>query len=89
MALGHLGHTRVAARKRPQLADGAFYFPLFWDGSTGWIAADIRSSSHNRVVIADHHAEVPFYEAYPRLYDFLSDVMHAIEANEELHPRGL
>lgn len=62
MAVGHLEHTRVAARKHPQLAEGVSYFPVFWDGSTSWIATDTRPLQGNRVVLAEHRAEVPFRE---------------------------
>ena len=88
MALGHLDHTKVAARKRPQLADGAFYFPLFWDGSTGWIATDIRPSHHNAVIAAEHRAEVPFREAYASLYEFLEDAIRALTTNEGMRPNS-
>jgi hypothetical protein len=85
MAVGHLEHTRVAARKRPQLAEGVSYFPLFWDGSTSWIATDTRPLQYNRVVLAEHRAEVPFREANASLRDFFIDVIKALEENRAPH----
>jgi len=79
MAVGHLEHTKVAARKHSELAEGVSYFPLFWDGSTSWITTDIRPHRDNRVVLADHRAEIPFREVSASLRGFMTDVIKAIE----------
>ena len=79
MAVGHLEHTRVAARRHPELAQGITYFPLFWDGSTSWIATDIRPRQNNRVVLAEHTADEPFRMVSASLRDFFAGVIKAIE----------
>jgi hypothetical protein len=84
MALGHLGHTRSASRTRPELVEGTSYFPLFWDGSTGWITVDIRPSHHNAVILAQHREEPPFRRAYDSLYDFLQEAVQALKEDRRL-----
>lgn len=83
MALGHLDHGRVAARKRPKLSEGYSYLPVFWDGSTGWITIDVSPSHNNRVLLAEHNDETPFREVHTSFRDFICDAIRAIEANDE------
>jgi hypothetical protein len=85
MAVGHLEHTRVAARKRSELAEGVSYFPLFWDGGTSWLATDMRPLEGSRVMLAEHRAGVPFREVSPSLREFFIDAIKALQENRALH----
>jgi hypothetical protein len=85
MAVGHLDHTRLAAQKHVRLAAGLSYFPLFWDGSTTWIAADTTAHQENRVIVADHRAEHPFREISESLRSFFTGAIAAIRENRDLH----
>lgn len=81
MAVGHLNHTRVVARKRPELQAGSMYLPFFWDGSTGWIAVDLSPGHQGRVVLSEHRSETPFRRSRPCLEEFLNDTIRAIETS--------
>jgi hypothetical protein len=84
MAVGHLDHTRIVARRRPELQAGSVLLPLFWDGSTGWIAVDLGSVHHGRVILSEHRAETPFRDSRACLEDLLNDAIRAIETGAEL-----
>jgi len=69
-AVHHPKYTEVVGR----------YFPMFWDGSTGYLAIDLEPSGHNRLVLLDPESESFVREAYRSFDEFLKD---AIRANEE------
>lgn len=60
------------------------YFPFLWDGSTGWIAVDIESSSKNHVMMIQFEDDKPLREAYGSFDEFLMDVIRANEENDSL-----
>jgi len=60
------------------------YFPIFWDGSNGWLAVDIGSLSPNRVVLVDAQCEEPVKDAYRSFHEFLKDAIRANEENDKL-----
>jgi hypothetical protein len=60
------------------------YFPFLWDGSDRWIALDIESCGHSRVVMIQDQEEEPLREAYDSFEDFLTDAIRANENNEPL-----
>lgn len=60
------------------------YFPILWDGATGWIAVDIKPSSHNEVVTIQFEDDKPLREAYPSFEVFLKDLIRANEENDSL-----
>jgi hypothetical protein len=60
------------------------YFPAFWDGSTGWLAIDLKPSCNNRVVIIECETENPVREAYSSFEEFLKDAIRANEENDSL-----
>ena len=84
MAVGHFGHLEAAAKNHPKLKAGVGrYFPVFWNGSTDWLALDISPSNKNRVILMEHEANRPFKEAYSSFDEFVAD---AIRANTENKP---
>jgi hypothetical protein len=84
MAIGHFGHLEVAAKTHPRLTEGVGrYFPMFWDGSTDWLALDVKPPNKNRVMLMEHKSEQPFREAYSSFDEFVSD---AIRTNAENKP---
>lgn len=60
------------------------YFPIFWDGSNGWLAVDLYPSTLNRVVIIDAQAEQPVKNAYPSFDEFLKDAIRANQQSDKL-----
>lgn len=60
------------------------YFPILWDGATGWVAVDTEPSAHNRIVTIQMRDEQPLREAYDSFEDFLKDAIRANESNEPL-----
>jgi len=60
------------------------YFPIFWDGSTGYLALDLEPSGHNRVVLLDPESEAFVSQAYLSFEEFLKDAIRANEENDRL-----
>jgi hypothetical protein len=60
------------------------YFPIFWDGSTGYLAVDLEPSNRNRVVLLDPESENLVKVAYDSFENFLKDVIRANEEEENL-----
>jgi hypothetical protein len=89
MALGHFDHARAAARSNPRLLGGASYFPVFWDGSTNWLALDLADQRHSRVILVRHAEESPYREVYRSFDEFLSAAIRSIALNEDLPLAGL
>lgn len=86
MAIGHFGHLEAAAKAHPKLTEGVGrYFPVFWDGSTDWLAIDLKPSNRNRVVLMEHKSDQPFKQGYSSFHEFVAD---AIRANAENRPLG-
>lgn len=56
------------------------YFPIFTDGSTGFLGVDLEPSNRSRVVVIEFESTEPFVEAYPSFAEFIED---AIRANQE------
>jgi hypothetical protein len=83
LALAHFDHARAAAKSHPELREGVGrYFPLFWNGDTGWLATDLDASSRNRVLTVEHGSDPPFREAYPSFVAFVDDVIGSIEIGQ-------
>jgi hypothetical protein len=80
-ATAHMKSFRELGEYRDGLAQiAAEYFPAFWDGSTGWLAIDLKPFKKNRVVKIEFETEKPIHELYSSFEEFLKD---AIRANEE------
>jgi DNA-binding Lrp family transcriptional regulator len=60
------------------------YFPLFWNGSTDFLAVDLEPSSQSRVVVLEKKAEKLVREAYASFEEFLTDAIRANENNDKL-----
>ncbi len=60
------------------------YFPLFWDGATGYIAVDLSGKSNRGIVLIDFEAPEPYQQAYRTLRDFMIDAVRAVEMNKRL-----
>lgn len=84
MALGHLDHARQASRKHPELREGISYFPLFWNGSTSWLAVDLNEGRNCRVILAEHAAPACFREVYGSFAEFLAAVLYSLDSGKEL-----
>jgi len=54
------------------------YFPLFWNGSTKWIALDLNPQATSQVVLIDGDNDPPVTTLYARFEDL---VQSAIDAN--------
>lgn len=84
----HLSRLREAARGLVKLtgdptglSEGVDrFFPVLWDGSTGYLAVDVKPSNNNRVVLLEFESVEPFRELYSSFEEFLRDT---IRANEE------
>ena len=61
------------------------YFPLFWSGSTNWMAVDLRQSANNRMVIIDPDLDEIVNEIYGSFEEFLKDAVRANEQDRALH----
>lgn len=59
------------------------HFPLFWDGSTGYIALDLFSKS-NAIFLLEPESDVLAREAYDSLDAFLEDAIRANQENDAL-----
>jgi hypothetical protein len=60
------------------------YFPLLWDGKSGFIAVDLDVASNKRVVTIQKRDNQPLREAYDTFEEFLKDAIRANENNEPL-----
>ncbi len=60
------------------------YFPVFWDGATGYLAADLRPSHNNGIVIIEFESEEPFRQAYETFDEFIADAIHVNKTNDTL-----
>src|SRR5258708_6233174 len=60
------------------------YFPLFWDGSTGYLALDLAPAGRGRVVLIEVEWEDPVREAYRSFDEFLKDAIRANLENDGL-----
>jgi hypothetical protein len=59
------------------------YFPIFWDGSAGYLAVDLKNPA-NRVMLLDPESTPLAREAYISFEDFIEDAIRANEENENL-----
>lgn len=57
------------------------YFPLFWDGSSTWVAVDLTSPK-GRVVVVNLRAARPVAPAYDSFQAFLEDAIKAVEGDK-------
>jgi hypothetical protein len=81
MMVAHFQGFREGAMYHPRMGSlVGRYFPIFWDGSTGWLAVNLESSKHGQVVLIETEWENPVREAYSSFEEFLED---AIRANEQ------
>lgn len=60
------------------------YFPIFWDGSTGYLAVDLQKNEKSQVVLIEIEWEIPVRRAYASLEEFLIDAIRANRENEPL-----
>ena len=60
------------------------YFPIFWNGSTDFVAVDLNDSGGNRVVLIEHETENLIRVIYPTFKAFLVDAIRSNETNEIL-----
>jgi hypothetical protein len=85
MMLSHFDGFREGAVYHPRYSDlVGRYFPLFWDGSDGWIAVDLDRTRHTRVVVLVMELEDAVLEAYETFDSFLMDAARANNENDEL-----
>jgi hypothetical protein len=74
LTLYHPGYAEFVGR----------YFPVFWDGSTSWLAVDLRPSERSRVVLIDPESGTTVREIYPSFEEFLRDAIQANRENDSL-----
>lgn len=85
MMLAHFRGFKELANYHPKYSevDGR-YFPLFWDGSSGYLAVDLKPSNQGRVAVLDPESEKFATVAYKSFEDFLKDAIRANEENDNL-----
>lgn len=91
-AAEHFHAMRAAAAELAEItqdptgiaAGAGRYFPLFWDGATGYIAVDLSRTSNRGIVLIDFEAPEPYQQAYRTLHDFIVDAVRAVEMNKRL-----
>jgi hypothetical protein len=64
--------------------DARWFFPVFWDGATGYLAVDLRPSRGNGIVIIEVESEKPFRQASETFEDFIAEMLRANEENDTL-----
>ena len=85
MMLAHFNGFKEGAVYHPRYSDlVGRYFPLFWDGSDGWIAVDLDPAKHTRVVVLVMELEDAVLEAYETFNAFLTDAIRANNEKDEL-----
>jgi len=60
------------------------YFPMFWDGSNCWLAADLNPRYHNQIVFVETESERMVRQAYDSFSEFLKDAIRANEKNDNM-----
>lgn len=60
------------------------YFPVFWDGSTSWLAIDLSPAMGSRVVLIDPETGTAARDVYPSFEEFLKDAIRANRENDTL-----
>jgi hypothetical protein len=84
MAILYRNSFEASAKQKKNLANvGGRYFPILWNGSSGYIAVDLDDLG-NRVVTIQKRDDQPLREAYDTFDEFLKDAIHANETNEPL-----
>lgn len=84
MATAHFDTIKEVAKNYPNISDAVGrYFPLFWNGSTEWLAVDLKPSNRNRMMIVNHKSDPAIRIAYSSFDEFVAD---AVRANEENRP---
>ena len=85
MMIVHFQGFTEGAIYHPEMAElVGRYFPVFWDGSTGYIAIDLKAQGGGRVVLVEPEWQQPVRQAYRGFTDFLIDAIRANQANEPL-----
>jgi hypothetical protein len=85
MMLGHFEGFRHRAKDFPSYGDiQERFFPLFWDGSDGWIAVDLQPAKQTRVVVLVMELEDAVMQAYETFDAFLTDAIRANNEDDEL-----
>lgn len=84
LALAHFDHGRAVGARDPRLTQGVRYFPVFWNGHTGWLSTDLTASARNRLLVVDHDSGTPFREIYPSFDEFVADVVHCLDEGNVL-----
>jgi hypothetical protein len=91
VAVKHFAALRTAAtdleqitRDPTQISAGAGrYFPLFWDGATGYLAVDLTESLHGIVVI-EFESQEPYRLGYKTFQEFIADGIHVNKTHDTL-----
>lgn len=60
------------------------YFPVFWDGVTGYLAIDLKHGMGNRVMEVEFESETPFRKVCGSFEEFLVEATRAIQEDEPL-----
>ena len=83
--VGHFGEFSAYIASNPRMKEvGGKYFPLFWNGKSGWLAVDLNPAKNSRVVLIESQAENPVLEAFPSFEEFISDAIRANRENNSL-----
>jgi hypothetical protein len=85
MMLAHFRGFKELAGFQPKFAEVVGrYFPLFWDGATGYLAVDLKPLSHSRIAMLDPESESFVTVVYESFEDFLKDAIRANQENDNL-----
>jgi len=83
--VAHFRGFREGAAHHPRMHQlVGHYFPLFWDGSTGYLATDLGPLTGGRVVLVEIELERPVRNAYESFEAFLRDAIRANCENDGL-----
>jgi hypothetical protein len=91
LAVEHFAAFRTAAAGLVEIthdptrisASADRYFPLFWDGATGYLAVDLNETLHG-IVVAEFESEEPYRLAYKTFEEFIADAIHVNKTNDTL-----
>lgn len=83
MVINFIGFRELPAYRPEYAAVADRYFPLFWDGRTDYLAADL-TDERGRIVVLEDRADDLVREAYPSLEELLLDAIRANRENDTL-----
>lgn len=85
MSIGQFKAWRQISKRFPSIVEAVHrYFPLFWNGSTEFLAIDLKLSTQNRMVLLNHRSVPAIQEAYGSFPEFVEDAVSANENNVPL-----